>query len=495
MTRTTDHDFDLNIEKVLDGWTVSHAIRELIANALDEQALSGTDQVEIMRAGEGIWRIRDFGRGLRHTHLTQNENAEKRDRESEVIGRFGVGLKDAFAVLDRLGVGVRIRSAHGEISLVNRAKTGFSDVTTLHARVGRSPEPTMAGTEVTITGLKDAAVEEAKNFFLRFSNEEVLEITEFGQILRRTASPPARIYVNGLVVSEEPDFAFSYNVTALTQAMRKALNRERTNVGRTAYSGRVKAMLVSAKSPAVAEVLAKDLKNLAAGRSHEEVRIWSDVGVLACQILNATRRYVFVTDEQLVADKEMVDRAIEDGREIITVPRTIAAKLRTVTDVAGNPLQSLGQFGNEWSASVEYQFVSERDLTPAERAVYQLWQRIADLAGGLPREFKELKISATMRPSVIEGMKPAGFWEPATGQVIVHRPALKSMERFGGTLLHELTHARTGYDDVSRDFESALTDLIGRLVHRALSRESGRGHARARAVKETRREGTRRRAK
>jgi hypothetical protein len=34
--------FDLNIEKVLEHWTVPFAIRELIANALDEQALTGT---------------------------------------------------------------------------------------------------------------------------------------------------------------------------------------------------------------------------------------------------------------------------------------------------------------------------------------------------------------------------------------------------------------------------------------------------------------------
>jgi hypothetical protein len=34
--------FDLNIEKVLEHWTIPLAIRELIANALDEQALTGT---------------------------------------------------------------------------------------------------------------------------------------------------------------------------------------------------------------------------------------------------------------------------------------------------------------------------------------------------------------------------------------------------------------------------------------------------------------------
>src|SRR4051812_6354169 len=32
--------FDLNIERVLEHWTIAHALREVIANALDEAALS-----------------------------------------------------------------------------------------------------------------------------------------------------------------------------------------------------------------------------------------------------------------------------------------------------------------------------------------------------------------------------------------------------------------------------------------------------------------------
>jgi uncharacterized protein (UPF0212 family) len=34
--------FDLNIEEVLENWEVEHALREIIANALDEQVISNT---------------------------------------------------------------------------------------------------------------------------------------------------------------------------------------------------------------------------------------------------------------------------------------------------------------------------------------------------------------------------------------------------------------------------------------------------------------------
>ncbi len=69
--------FDLNIEKVLEHWTVSHAVREVITNALDERALTGTPEPKITKDPESAWHIRDYGRGLRYEHLTQ-----KRTRRS-----------------------------------------------------------------------------------------------------------------------------------------------------------------------------------------------------------------------------------------------------------------------------------------------------------------------------------------------------------------------------------------------------------------------------
>ncbi len=93
--------FDLNIEKILEGWETCHAVREIIANALDEQVLTGTKDVEISKDRKGVWHIRDFGRGLKYEHLTQNENQEKLKNPTKVIGKFGVGLKDALATLNR----------------------------------------------------------------------------------------------------------------------------------------------------------------------------------------------------------------------------------------------------------------------------------------------------------------------------------------------------------------------------------------------------------
>ena len=66
--------FDLNIDRMLENWDAFHAIREIIANALDEQILTGTREIAISRDGDAQWRIRDFGRGLRHEQLPTHRN-------------------------------------------------------------------------------------------------------------------------------------------------------------------------------------------------------------------------------------------------------------------------------------------------------------------------------------------------------------------------------------------------------------------------------------
>src|SRR5580700_2060679 len=124
MPNSNERRFDLNIKRILEAWETCHAVREIIANALDEQILTNTKDVEISKDRKGIWHVRDFGRGLKYEHLTQNENQEKLKNPTKVIGKFGVGLKDALATLNRRKVDVLIRSKYGEITLGKMPKHG-----------------------------------------------------------------------------------------------------------------------------------------------------------------------------------------------------------------------------------------------------------------------------------------------------------------------------------------------------------------------------------
>ena len=78
--------FDLNIEQILDNWDIYHAIRELISNAIDEQVLTNTKKIKLYKDDKNFWHIRDYGRGIKYDHLTQNENEEKMEHPN-LIGK------------------------------------------------------------------------------------------------------------------------------------------------------------------------------------------------------------------------------------------------------------------------------------------------------------------------------------------------------------------------------------------------------------------------
>ncbi len=459
--------FDLNIEKILEDWEVYHAIREVIANAIDEEILSGTKKIEIFKDKKGLWHIRDFGRGLKYEHLTQKENEEKL-RNPNVIGKFGIGLKDALATFDRKQVKVFIKSPHGDITLGKSEKHDFEDIITLHAYIHPPSDPHFIGTEFILDGCTDEDIEKAKDLFLRFSGEKVIEKTEYGEVLEKKEKT-ARIYVNGVKVAEEENFIFSYNITSLTKAIRSALNRERTNVGRSAYSERVKSILLSCKSKDIVKRLVDDLKNYQSGTMHDELK-WTDVSVHACKLLNSFEKVVFFTPEELKCAANMVDEARRGKYEIVIIPENIKEKIRGMCDVSGNPIRDLAQFQKEWNESFKFKFIEEKDMTSKEKEIFRMTDAILNFIGGKPQNVKEIKISETMRMESHSFSEAAGLWEESTGRIIIKRDQLRSLKDYAGTLLHEIAHAQSGAPDVSSEFEQQLTSLIGVAVSKALGR-------------------------
>lgn len=457
--------FDLNIEKVLDDWEIYHAVREVIANALDEQALTNTSEIKIIKE-KGEWHIRDFGRGIKYEHLTQNECDEKLKNPEKVIGKFGVGLKDAFATFDRKNIKVLIKSKFSDITLGKSSKADFEDITTLHALVSEPSEPKMKGTDFILKGIKDKDIELAKEFFLKFSDEKELEITQYGSVLDKKKNI-ARIYINGLRVAEEENFLFSYNITSITKKIKKSLNRERTNVGRSAYTDRVKSILLECKEKEVAELLVQDLKKYELGESHDELT-WIDVSVHACKLLNAKDKVIFLTPWELSDAQTMVDRAKRDGFRIITIPENVKQKIRGLKDIDGNEIRDLEGYTSEWNDSFEFKFVDEKKLTKKEKEIFSKKDEIFKLIGGKPSKIKKILVSETMRLETQGYDEASGVWEEDEKRIIIKRTQLKDIVSFAGTLLHETAHAISGASDITIEFENELTELLGKISEKNL---------------------------
>ena len=457
--------FDLNIEEVLENWQVEHAIREVIANALDEQALSRTPEIVIAKDKQGNWHIQDFGRGLRIEHFTLNENEEKLNSPSGVIGRFGVGLKDALATFHRRKIGVLIRSCFGTYRLKQEHKHGFDNIVTLHVEYDDTPN-NMRGTEFVLRGVTDSDMTKAKSLFLKFANEEILETNAYGQILRRKGET-ARVYILGVFASEEPNFLFSYNITNLTESMKKRLNRERLNVGRTTYADRVKAILKSAKSREVEELLIEQIEKRATGEQCDEMT-WIEISQMALNLMHQRRKVVYFTEQELQSRPNILSFARSDGYQVIAITEQQKAKMEAQVLSGGPQVRTLETYVQEFNESFQYKFVDPAKLTREERRSYDFTPRILALVGLTGDRVPQIRISETMR---VTNDDTGGVWDPSIPAIVIKRDRLSSLVEYAATLLHEVAHATTGTVDATREFEQVLTNYLGETSTQALNWE------------------------
>lgn len=454
--------FDLNIETVLEHWDVEHGLREIIANALDECALSGTEPIHIAKDERGHWHIRDNGRGIRIEHFTLNENLEKIGADG-VIGKFGVGLKDALAALDRHHAKVSIRSQYGTFNLTKAAKHDFDGITTLH--ISHEPgDQTICGTDVILTGVPDAAIEKAKSMFLYFREHRVLDDTPFGQVI---APPPAgaEVFINGVWVNAEPTFLFSYNVTSLTESMRKALNRERVNVGRSVYADRLRQILKSSNAAVVLQPLASAYAHRDQGDLPEELG-WIDIAHKALNELAKTKNVVVVSQTEIKARPELVEDIKRDGRQIVLLTEREKQRADQQAEQGKAPFQTLRTWIQSVNDNFQYQFVNESEFTGNEITVWQKRNQILELVGLRPNTIPRIRVSETMCTSA-DGTR--GVWDSKLNAIVVKRTQLRSLSAFAGTLLHEVAHASTGAADCTRLFENTLTEYLGKVASTALS--------------------------
>lgn len=457
--------FDLNIEEILDNWEIHHAIREIIANALDERLLSDTDNIKIEKIGDDVWSIQDFGRGLQYEHLTQNENLEKLNHPNS-IGKFGVGLKDALATFYRHKIDVTIKSKYCDLTFGMSPKVNFDNVVTLHAFVNQPSFPNIKGTSFILKNCNDVEINKSKSFFLLFSDETLLETTKYGDVLSKSGTT-SNIYVNGVKISTEENFLFSYNITSVNKKIKDALNRERTNVGRSAYAERIKLILLECNEITVAEKLVNDLQEYGSGNIHDELQ-WTDVSTHATKLLNSSKKVVFFTPEELQNNNAYIDRAKNDGYEVVTISEKIKSKITGEIDYNNKPIVDLNEYVDEWSDSFEFVYIDESKLSLKEREVFNLTNDIFSAIGGKPVNIKNIKISETMRPNKFNYSDAAGLWDGT--EIIIKRTELSTIETYASTLLHEIAHAISESSDLSIDFEECLTDLLGKVYSNSLKK-------------------------
>ncbi|MBS1676684.1 MAG: hypothetical protein JST08_04775 [Actinobacteria bacterium] len=252
--------------------------------------------------------------------------------------------------------------------------------------------------------------------------------------------------------------------------MKKRLNRERLNVGRTTYAERVKAILRSAQSETVTEALADQVAARARGNQCDEMQ-WIEISQRALNLLHARSEVTYLTEEEMRLHPDVVDNMRQDGYEVVAVDDAQKAKLERQVEEGDTELRTLEGYLEQYNESFRYEFVGVDDLAAHERRVFDATPVLMKLIGIETDSSPEVLISETMRVGLDSTQ---GVWDSNLGAIVIKRDQLTSIESYGGTLLHEAAHATTGAVDATRFFESVLTKYLGMAAAAALGEDHGR---------------------
>ena len=218
--------------------------------------------------------------------------------------------------------------------------------------------------------------------------------------------------------------------------------------------------MLACLSEGVAQSLSTGLQAYSGGVSHDELT-WLDVQEHAVRILSASKHVLFINSAELITRPDLVEAAQATGFQIVAVPQNLTKKIEGITDISGKPVTELRQFIKQHNESFQFAWVLPEALTPAERAVWNHVTRILDFIGGRPVIVRDIRISETMHSDPYSSRDTMGLWDPSNCWIIVKRTQVRELPLFAGTLLHEAMHAKYALSDVSREFESCLTQLAG----------------------------------
>lgn len=358
------------------------------------------------------------------------------------------------AVFHRRNVKVTIDSRYAHITLRMANKTGFN-LETLHAVFEDPIDPIMKGTKVTLRGISEETMETAKAMFLKFNSPPLLERTNYGEVYE-SERDEAVVYINGVKVAEEPNFLFTYNITNINAKIKRALNRERSNVGRTAYSDTVKNILKRCESEEVLNALVDDLQNINRGTNRDESG-WVDVASYAAETLEKTGKVVFMTSEQRsTMGNRQVEILNQSGKRLVTVNDRVYDRVQSF-------VTTYDRIFDEYETGYQYSYVDIHSLSASERAIFHTKGCVIDFLNrynyctNIP-----VRISETIRVDK-RGETYNGVYDESEGAIIIRRSVLRSKEEFLGVLTHEFIHYAKGHEDLTREFENDLTEVIGKL--------------------------------
>jgi hypothetical protein len=321
--------FDLNIGKnVLSHLTVEDALKEIIANALDEHKLSEISKdIKIYKNTANKWCIRDYGSGITSSNFKFNIN-HKKEKNYDVIGMYGYGLKDAFGTLMSKGIKFKIYTETHSYTPIFRCKPDFVDEETIHIEINKNKTHEIScGTEFVFENLNLDYITRAKSKFIKFINPQITYSSHDFKMF--TLDSHQSIFINGVEVNTDTGFHFSYDIKR-SENIDKCFNRDRKQMDMKQLKPYIIKLLKNLQLvfDDTHQTINDTLRHICESNTSDFLGEFNQRDILRNIItqFNSLDKYVFVGTKERVTT-EIKNKIDDDEKEIFKLGNGIKTKL------------------------------------------------------------------------------------------------------------------------------------------------------------------------
>jgi hypothetical protein len=319
---------DLNIgTNYLEHLNVVDSLKEIFANAIDEHIMKNID-IENIKFGykkvgnKNQFFIIDFGDGIMPENFIQKINDNK-IKNNNIIGQFGIGLKDAIAYLTNNNVKIVITTNKYIYEPIYKRK---NNIDVLHMKCSEhSPEVNSVlqnydfGTKFSLSGITKKQFEDCLKKFILFdnisnkftylvNNKIVLYTDESNNVIYSSDNNGLQsIFINGMQVKSKAPFHYTYDLKRNIE-LKQIINRDRTDIDIKILKKFVNKILENIQLNEDSEdFFQKIIEIFAQAQQKKELKELGKIDIIRNIIyeLNKTGKYIFIDKNDKISSEKI----------------------------------------------------------------------------------------------------------------------------------------------------------------------------------------------
>lgn len=308
-----------------------------------------------------------------------------------------------------------ISSSNIPVNILNsKSRVSILDSNGEKIDINKSPAVIESG-KIIFNDLDEKFLEKLKYFIKDLSNEKVIESNFEGEVIER--NDKSKIYVKGILVAEEDNLLYSYNIKNPTKNMIKKLENLDLPFKKTAFVYKLKNILLLCENTEIAMKLANEIIN--SENIHDEIR-WKDVQIHALKLLNALNNYLFITKKEIIQYNHLLENAKNSGYKIIEIPEEIKEELLNERDILGNKINTIQNYFEKYSKNFVFEIIDEKKLSEKEKENFQSLKKFLSTI--------DKDINVLISNNMLERIDSKSFYYIKDNNIYLKRDVLNSFD-------------------------------------------------------------------